>query len=85
MNIEGPVAPVYKFKTESDVIKLANDTPYGLASYFYGKDFAQITHVSEALEYAMVGINTGKISSTVAPFWGHKGKWLWSRRIQIWH
>jgi len=70
--IFGPVAPVYKFKTESDVIKLANDTPYGLASYFYGKDFAQITRVSEALEYGMVGINTGKISTTVAPFGGIK-------------
>lgn len=70
--IFGPVAPVYKFKTEAEVIDLANDTPYGLASYFYGKDFAQITRVSEALEYGMVGINTGKISTTVAPFGGIK-------------
>ena len=46
--IFGPVAPIYKFKTEDEVIEMANDTPYGLASYFYGKDFAQITRVSEA-------------------------------------
>ena len=70
--IFGPVAPIYKFKTEEEVIKMANDTPYGLASYFYGKDLAQITRVSEALEYGMVGINTGKISTTLAPFGGIK-------------
>ncbi|WKK65347.1 NAD-dependent succinate-semialdehyde dehydrogenase [Lutimonas zeaxanthinifaciens] len=70
--IFGPVAPIYEFRNEEEVIKMANDTPYGLACYFYGKDFAQITRVSEALEYGMVGINTGKISTTLAPFGGIK-------------
>lgn len=70
--IFGPVAPVFKFKTEEEVIALANDTPYGLASYFYGRDYARIWRVSEALEYGMVGINTGMISTTVAPFGGIK-------------
>ena len=70
--IFGPVAPVFKFKTEQEVIELANDTPYGLASYFYGRDYARIWRVAEALEYGMVGINTGMISTTVAPFGGIK-------------
>ena len=70
--IFGPVAPVFKFKTEKEVIDMANDTPYGLASYFYGRDYARIWRVSEALEYGMVGINTGMISTTVAPFGGIK-------------
>ncbi len=70
--IFGPVAPVFKFKTEKEVIEMANDTPYGLASYFYGRDYARIWRVSEALEYGMVGINTGMISTTVAPFGGIK-------------
>lgn len=70
--IFGPVAPVFKFKTEEEVIALANDTPFGLASYFYGRDYARIWRVAEALEYGMVGINTGMISTTVAPFGGIK-------------
>lgn len=70
--IFGPVAPVFKFKTEAEVIELANDTPYGLAAYFYGRDYALIWRVAEALEYGMVGINTGMISTTVAPFGGVK-------------
>jgi len=70
--IFGPVAPVFKFNTEEEVIALANDTPYGLASYFYGRDYALIWRVAEALEYGMVGINTGMISTTVAPFGGIK-------------
>jgi succinate-semialdehyde dehydrogenase/glutarate-semialdehyde dehydrogenase len=70
--IFGPVAPVFKFSTEEEVIKLANDTPYGLASYFYGRDYARIWRVAEALEYGMVGINTGAISTAVAPFGGIK-------------
>ena len=70
--IFGPIAPVFKFETEEEVIKLANDTPYGLASYFYGKDNSQIWRVAEALEYGIVGINTGLISTTVAPFGGIK-------------
>lgn len=68
----GPVAAVYKFKEEQEVIALANDTSYGLASYFYGNDYAQIWRVAEALEFGMVGINTGNISTAVAPFGGVK-------------
>ncbi len=70
--IFGPVAPVFKFNTEEEVISLANDTQYGLASYFYGRDYARIWRVAEALEYGMVGINTGMISTTLAPFGGIK-------------
>ena len=70
--IFGPVAPVFKFDTEEEVIDMANNTPFGLASYFYGRDYARIWRVAEALEYGMVGINTGMISTTVAPFGGIK-------------
>ena len=70
--IFGPIAPIFKFTTEEEVIELANDTPYGLASYFYGRDYARIWRIAEALEYGMVGINTGMISTTVAPFGGIK-------------
>ena len=70
--IFGPVAPVFKFRTEEEVVNLANDTNYGLAAYFYGRDYAQIWRVAEALEYGIVGINTGMISTTVAPFGGVK-------------
>jgi len=70
--IFGPVAPVYKFETEEEVIELANDTPFGLASYFYGRDYARLWRVAEALEYGMVGINSPIISTTVAPFGGIK-------------
>lgn len=70
--IFGPIAPVIKFETEEEVIKMANDTPFGLASYFYGRDYARIWRVAEALEYGMVGINTGMISTAVAPFGGIK-------------
>jgi len=70
--IFGPIAPVFKFKTEEEVLELANDTPYGLAAYFYGRDYARIWRIAEALEYGMVGINTGMISTTVAPFGGIK-------------
>ena len=68
----GPVAPVFRFATEEEVIALANDTPYGLAAYFYGRDHARIWRVAEALDYGMVGINTGLISTAVAPFGGVK-------------
>ena len=70
--IFGPIAPVFKFETEEEVIALANDTNYGLASYFFGRDYARIWRVAEALEYGMVGINTGMISTAVAPFGGIK-------------
>ncbi|CAH0999275.1 Succinate-semialdehyde dehydrogenase [NADP(+)] GabD [Neolewinella maritima] len=68
----GPVAPVFRFETEEEVIELSNDTPYGLAAYFYGQDHARIWRVAEALEYGMVGINTGMISTALAPFGGVK-------------
>lgn len=70
--IFGPVAPVFKFKSEAAAITMANDTPFGLAAYFYGKDHARIWRVAEALEYGMVGINTGLLSTPVAPFGGIK-------------
>ncbi|MEL6357090.1 MAG: aldehyde dehydrogenase family protein, partial [Bacteroidota bacterium] len=70
--IFGPIAPVFQFKTEEEVIALANNTDYGLASYFYGRDYARIWRVAEALEYGMVGINTSAISTAVAPFGGIK-------------
>ncbi|PJI38398.1 MAG: succinate-semialdehyde dehydrogenase (NADP(+)) [Rhizobium sp.] len=68
----GPVAPLFKFETEEEVIELANNTEFGLASYFYSKDVVKIFRVAEALEYGMVGINTGLISTEVAPFGGIK-------------
>ncbi|MBK8705241.1 MAG: NAD-dependent succinate-semialdehyde dehydrogenase [Saprospiraceae bacterium] len=70
--IFGPVAPLFVFDTEADAIAMANDTPYGLAAYFYGRDVSRIWRVAEALEYGMVGINTGLISTAVAPFGGMK-------------
>jgi succinate-semialdehyde dehydrogenase/glutarate-semialdehyde dehydrogenase len=68
----GPVAPVFRFTTEDEVIKLANDTEFGLAAYFYGRDIGRVWRVAEALEYGMVGINEGIISTEVAPFGGVK-------------
>jgi succinate-semialdehyde dehydrogenase/glutarate-semialdehyde dehydrogenase len=68
----GPVAPLFKFETEEEVIHLANNTIFGLASYFYARDIGRITRVQEALEYGMVGVNTGLISTEVAPFGGVK-------------
>ncbi|MGA2510858.1 MAG: NADP-dependent succinate-semialdehyde dehydrogenase [Candidatus Acidiferrales bacterium] len=68
----GPVAPLFRFKTESEAIALANDTEFGLAAYFYGRDIARVWRVAEALEYGIVGINTGLISTEVAPFGGVK-------------
>lgn len=68
----GPVAPLFKFSDEEDVIHQANDTIFGLASYFYANDLSRVYRVAEALEYGMVGINTGLISTEVAPFGGVK-------------
>jgi succinate-semialdehyde dehydrogenase/glutarate-semialdehyde dehydrogenase len=68
----GPVAPVFRFETEAEVIGLANATEFGLASYFYSRDIGRIFRVSEALEYGMVGINTGLISTAEVPFGGVK-------------
>jgi succinate-semialdehyde dehydrogenase/glutarate-semialdehyde dehydrogenase len=70
--IFGPVAPVTRFSTDEEVVAMANDTPYGLAAYFYGRDIGRIFRVAEALEYGMVGVNTGLIATTVAPFGGMK-------------
>jgi succinate-semialdehyde dehydrogenase/glutarate-semialdehyde dehydrogenase len=70
--IFGPVAPVFSFETEAEAIALANDTEFGLASYFYSRDVGRIFRVGEALEYGMVGINTGLISTCEVPFGGVK-------------
>ncbi|MCB6184816.1 NADP-dependent succinate-semialdehyde dehydrogenase [Leeia sp. TBRC 13508] len=68
----GPLAPVFKFETEEEVLGYSNDTEFGLASYFYARDIGRIWRVSEGLEYGMVGINTGIISNEAAPFGGVK-------------
>ncbi|TYO95852.1 succinate-semialdehyde dehydrogenase/glutarate-semialdehyde dehydrogenase [Geothermobacter ehrlichii] len=68
----GPVAPLFRFETEEEAVRLANDTDYGLAAYFYTRDLARSWRVGEALEYGMVGLNTGLISTAVAPFGGVK-------------
>ena len=68
----GPVAPLFRFSNEDEAIALANDTEFGLAAYFYGRDVRRIWRVAEALEYGIVGINTGIISTEVAPFGGVK-------------
>jgi succinate-semialdehyde dehydrogenase/glutarate-semialdehyde dehydrogenase len=72
----GPVAPLFRFKTEEEAIRLANDTEFGLASYFYARDVGRIFRVAEALEYGIVGINEGIISTEVAPFGGVKSSGL---------
>ena len=72
----GPVAPLFRFKTEAEAIQLANDTEFGLASYFYARDIGRIFRVAEALEYGMIGINEGIISTEVAPFGGVKSSGL---------
>lgn len=68
----GPLAPLFRFKTEEEAIHMANDTEFGLAAYFYSKDVSRVWRVAEAIEYGIVGINTGLISTTVAPFGGVK-------------
>jgi succinate-semialdehyde dehydrogenase/glutarate-semialdehyde dehydrogenase len=68
----GPVAPVFAFKSEQDAVRMANDTEFGLASYFYTRDLARAFRVAEKLEYGIVGLNTGLISTEVAPFGGVK-------------
>jgi succinate-semialdehyde dehydrogenase/glutarate-semialdehyde dehydrogenase len=72
----GPVAPLFRFKTEEEAIRLANDTEFGLAAYFYARDVGRIFRVSSALEYGIVGINEGVISTEVAPFGGMKSSGL---------
>jgi succinate-semialdehyde dehydrogenase / glutarate-semialdehyde dehydrogenase len=68
----GPVAPLYRFKTEDEAVRMANDTEFGLAAYFYSRDIGRIFRVAEALEYGIVGINEGIISTEIAPFGGVK-------------
>ena len=68
----GPIAPLFRFESESDAIRMANDTEFGLAAYFYTRDLARSWRVAEALEYGMVGLNTGIFSTEVAPFGGVK-------------
>src|SRR5712672_3265227 len=68
----GPVAPLYRFKTEDEAIRMANDTEFGLAAYFYSRDIGRVWRVAEALEYGIVGINEGIISTEIAPFGGMK-------------
>ena len=70
--IFGPVAALYRFKSEEEALTMANDTPFGLAAYFYSRDISRVWRVSEALEYGMIGVNAGTISSEVAPFGGIK-------------
>lgn len=74
--IFGPVAPLFRFKDEADAVRMANDTEFGLASYFFARDVGRIFRVSEALEYGMVGVNTGIISTEIAPFGGVKSSGL---------
>ena len=68
----GPVAGIASFRSEEEAVRLANDTPYGLATYYYTRDNARIWRLSEALEYGIHGINTGLISTETAPFGGLK-------------
>jgi succinate-semialdehyde dehydrogenase/glutarate-semialdehyde dehydrogenase len=72
----GPLAPLFRFKDEAEVIAMSNDTEFGLASYFYARDLGRVFRVAEALEYGMVGVNTGLISTEVAPFGGVKASGL---------
>jgi succinate-semialdehyde dehydrogenase/glutarate-semialdehyde dehydrogenase len=74
--IFGPVAPLFRFKTEQEALHMANDTEFGLAAYFYARDIGRVWRVSETLEYGIVGINTGIISNEVAPFGGMKSSGL---------
>jgi len=68
----GPLAPIFRFSTDEEAIRMANDTEFGLASYFYSRDIRRVWRVAESLEYGMVGINTGLVSTEVAPFGGMK-------------
>lgn len=72
----GPVAPLFRFKTEEEAIELANDTEFGLAAYFYSRDIGRIFRVAEAIESGLIGINEGMISTAVAPFGGMKASGL---------
>ncbi len=68
----GPLAPVFRFQTDDEAVFMANDTEFGLAAYFYSRDLGRVWRIAEAIEYGMIGINTGLISTEVAPFGGMK-------------
>jgi succinate-semialdehyde dehydrogenase/glutarate-semialdehyde dehydrogenase len=70
--IFGPVAPLFKFETEAEVVQMANDTEFGLAAYFYSRDIGRVYRVAEQLEYGIIGVNEGTISNEMAPFGGIK-------------
>ena len=80
----GPLAPLFRFETDEEAIRLANDTEFGLASYFYSRDVGRIWKVAEAIESGMVGINTGLISTEVAPFGGVKQSGLGRGGFPLW-
>ena len=80
-----PLAPIIRFKDENDVIAMANDTEFGLASYFYSRDMARVWRVAEALESGMVGVNTGLLANEAAPFGGVKQSGSGPGRIEIRH
>ena len=79
----GPVAPLFRFETEDEAIAIANGTPFGLAAYFYTRDLKRSWHVAEALEAGMVGLNTGMVSTEVAPFGGVKQSGLGREGAQV--
>ena len=81
----GPVAPLFRFESEAEAIRMANDTEFGLAAYFYTRDLARSWRVAEALEYGIVGLNTGLISTEVAPFGGDEGVGHRARGLQVRH
>ena len=68
----GPVAPLFRFETENEAVAIANNTPFGLAAYFYTQDMARGFRVGDALEFGLIGFNTGSVSTEVAPFGGVK-------------
>ena len=78
----GPVAPLFRFRTEEEAIEIANDTPYGLAAYLYARDVGRCFRVSDALEVGMVGINSGTVSYAGAPFGGVKDQ-AWDAKGRI--
>ena len=83
----GPLCPVFRFETEAEVVEAANNTEYGLAAYLFTSDTARQWRVGEALEYGMVGINTGLISNEVAPFWRRKTQRFWDvegSKLLVW-
>jgi succinate-semialdehyde dehydrogenase/glutarate-semialdehyde dehydrogenase len=81
----GPVAPLFRFHTDAEAVELANATEFGLAAYFYSRDLSRVFRVAEALQYGMVGVNTGLISTEVAPFGGVKESGFGREGSKVWH